>query len=64
MTTIAPFVSDAETRRLDSEIVDEMAKHNMALPPNFSFNAPSSIDIFLAVTKTANLARRNKARDA
>ena len=57
MTTAAPFVSAAETRRLDSEIVDAMAKHNMSLPANFSFDAPGSVDVFLAVVKTANLSR-------
>ena len=60
ITKLPTLVSDAETRLLESDIVTEMARHNMALPSNFSFDAPGSIDMFLAVVKTANLARAKR----
>ena len=60
ITKLPTLVSDAETRRLDSEIVDAMAKHNMWLPSNFSYDASGSIDTFLAVVKTAVLTKENK----
>jgi len=54
------LASDAGNRRLDSQIVDAMAKHKMFLPANFSFDTPGAVDVFLAILKTANLARQKR----